>query len=65
MFCQVKRKRNLEVTDLPFLIVGLICIATFLILLSPGIARMFLVARRNVQDEPIEAELIEETAIEG
>jgi MFS family permease len=51
-------------TGLPFLIVGLICIATFLILLLPGIARMFLAARRNVQTEHVEAELIEETAVE-
>ena len=51
-------------TGLPFLIVGLICIATFLILLLPGIARMFLAARRNVQAEHVEAELIEESVVE-
>ena len=51
-------------TGLPFLIVGLICIATFLILLWPGIARMFLAARRNVQAEQVEAELIEEPVVE-
>ena len=35
-----------------------------LVLLLPGIARMFLAARPNVQAESIEAELVEETAIE-
>src|SRR5207248_10203824 len=52
-------------TGLPFLIVGLICIATFLILLLPGIARMFFATQQIMQTERIEAELIEETAIEG
>lgn len=52
-------------TGLPFFIVGLICFGAGLILLLPGIARMFLAARRNVQAEHVEVELIEETAVEG
>jgi hypothetical protein len=52
-------------TGLPFFIEGLFCFgAGLFFLLLPGISRMFLVARRNVQAERIEVELIEETAIE-
>jgi hypothetical protein len=51
-------------TGLPFFIEGLFCFGAGLFLLLPGISRMFLVARRNVQAERIEVELIEETAIE-
>jgi MFS family permease len=51
-------------TGLPFFFAGLICFGAGLILLSPGIARMFLAVRQNVQTERVEAELIEETAVE-
>ncbi len=51
-------------TGLPSFIVGLICFGACLILLLPGIARMFLAARRNVQAEHVDVELIEETAVE-
>jgi hypothetical protein len=33
-------------------------------LLLPSIGRMFLAARRNLQDERLETELIEETVVE-
>jgi hypothetical protein len=52
------------VIGLPFFIERLFCFGAGLILLLPGIARIFLVARRNVQAERIEAELIEEMAVE-
>lgn len=52
-------------TGLPFLIEGLILLGASLVLLLPGIARMFLDARRRVQVERLETELIEETAVEG
>jgi MFS family permease len=51
-------------TGLPFLIEGLILLGASLVLLLPGIARMFLDARRKVQVERLETELIEETAVE-
>jgi DHA1 family multidrug resistance protein-like MFS transporter len=51
-------------TGLPFLIEGLILLGASLVLLLPGIARMFLAARRNVQAERIEAALNEETVVE-
>ena len=51
-------------TGLPFLVEGLMLLGASLVLLLPGIARMFLAARPNVQAESIEAELVEETAIE-
>jgi MFS family permease len=51
-------------TGLPFFIVGLICFGACLVLLFPGIARMFLAARQNMQTEHLEAEMIEETAID-
>jgi MFS family permease len=47
-------------TGLPFLIEGLFCFATGLVLLLPGISRMFFAARRNLQTERVEEELIEE-----
>jgi len=47
-------------TGLPFLIEGLICIVASLVLLLPGIARMFLAVRRNAQGGRVEVELIEE-----
>jgi MFS family permease len=50
-------------TGLPFFIVGIICFGACLILLLPGIARMFLAARGKVQTERVEAELIEETVV--
>jgi MFS family permease len=52
-------------TGLPFLVEGLMLLGASLVLLLPGIARMFLAARRNVQAQRIEAELVEETAVEG
>ncbi len=52
-------------TGLPFLIEGLILLGASLVLLLPGMARMFLTARRKVQVEHLETELIEETAVEG
>lgn len=51
-------------TGLPFLVEGLILLGASLVLLLPGIARMFLAARRNVQAEHIEEELVGETAVE-
>jgi MFS family permease len=49
---------------LPFLVQGFILLGASLVLLLPGIARMFFAARRNVQAEHIEAEMVEETAVE-
>ena len=51
-------------TGFPFFIAGLIYFGACLVLLLPGIARMFLAARRNVQTEHVDVELIEETAVE-
>jgi MFS family permease len=51
-------------SGLPFFIEGLICIGASLVLLLPGIARMFLAARRNMPGERVEIELIEETTVE-
>jgi len=51
-------------TGLPFFIAGLICFGACLVLLLPGIARMFLAARQNTQTGRVEAELIEETAVD-
>lgn len=51
-------------TGLPFLVEGLMLIGASLVLLLPGIAQMFLAARRKVQAERIETELVEETAVE-
>ncbi len=49
---------------LPFFIEGMMLLGASLVLLLPGVARMFLAARRNVQGERVEAELVEETAVE-
>jgi MFS family permease len=51
-------------TGLPFLIEGLILLGASPVLLLPSIGRMFLAARRNLQDERLETELIEETVVE-
>jgi MFS family permease len=51
-------------TGLPFLIEGMMLLGASLVLLLPGVARMFLAARRHVQGERVEAELVEETAVE-
>ncbi len=51
-------------SGLPFFIEGLICIGASLVLLLPGIARMFLAARRNQPGERVETDLIEETTVE-
>jgi hypothetical protein len=45
-------------TGLLFLVEGIMLLGTSLVLLLPGIARMFLIARRNVQ--AVEPVLIEE-----
>ncbi|MGZ3610838.1 MAG: MFS transporter [Ktedonobacteraceae bacterium] len=51
-------------TGLPFLIEGLFCFGTGLILLLPGISRMFFAARRNLQTQIPGQELVEETMVE-
>jgi MFS family permease len=51
-------------TGLPFFIEGLICFGACLVLLLPGIARMFLAARRNLPGEGVETDLIEETIVD-
>ncbi|HXX78014.1 MAG TPA: MFS transporter [Ktedonobacteraceae bacterium] len=51
-------------TGLPFLIEGILCFATALLLLLPGIARALFTARTNLQTERLEQELIEETIVE-
>ena len=51
-------------TGLPFLIEGLFCFAAGLFLLLPGISRMFFAARRNLQTELPNQELVEETLVE-
>jgi MFS family permease len=51
-------------TGLPFLVEGLMLLGTSLVLLLPGIAQMFLAARRNVQTEYIKAEPVVETVVE-
>lgn len=51
-------------TGLPFLVEGLFCFGAGMILLLPGISRMFLTARKNVQTEHVEVELIGEKAVE-
>lgn len=50
-------------TGLPFLFVGVVFFAACPVLLFPGIARMFLAARRKVQIERIELKPLEETAV--
>jgi hypothetical protein len=51
-------------TGLPFLLEGLMLLGASMVLLLPGIARLFLAARRNVQAEHIAVGLIQETSIE-
>ena len=51
-------------TGLPFLVEGIMLLGASLVLLLPGIARMFLAARRDVQTERIEEKLIEDTVID-
>jgi MFS family permease len=51
-------------TGLPFLVNGLLLLGASLVLLLPGIARMFLAARRNVQAGHLEAEFVEKTVID-
>lgn len=51
-------------TGLPFLIQGLICFGAGLLLLLPGISRTFFAARKNLQTQILNQELVEETMVE-
>jgi MFS transporter, DHA1 family, solute carrier family 18 (vesicular amine transporter), member 1/2 len=51
-------------TGLPFLIAGLFCFGAGLLLLLPGISRTFFAARKNLQTELPNQELVEESMVE-